>query len=135
MTTDETITITLDAEAARVLQAAVDLYQRVAMGQWGEVAEVADEMLADDSRGLFGPASAHLMEVRCAHADHPALRASPSAYLSIRQASHRAQVAGDIWVALRSGKSGEDLIDYPLTDTYIRIERGAPGPQEPSRNG
>lgn len=98
---DETTTIELDAETRRVLVQALDLLQRVAMGQWREVVEHSPNVLRPDVQALFGPASDAIMQVRSVYGIDN-LR-HPNASLGIRGAHREAHVAYDLWHALGGG--------------------------------
>ncbi len=97
----EITTLTTDAEGRRVLLAALDLFQRVAMGQWRSIPEASPEVLGMMATPFDAVGDA-LMRVRCEWTTHEALR-HPSASLGIRDAGRHAIVAYDIWHALGGG--------------------------------
>ncbi len=88
------ITLELDAEAARAVIAALDLYQRIAMGQWREIIDASPAVLGDDvDSGELGVA---LMALRGRWTTVDALR-HPNAFLKIRTTHRTARVTYDIW--------------------------------------
>lgn len=94
-----TTTITADPDAVRVIRNALDLYQRVAMGQWREILEHCPEVT---DAGMFSGAGDALMVVRTTCAKVEALY-HPNASLGIMRAGDDARIACDIWHQLGGG--------------------------------
>ena len=106
-------TITVDDEALRVIVSALDLLQRVAMGQWREVPEHAPNVVEPCGFSAVGDA---VMAARCQHTTNDHLR-HPNASLSIRSAGREAMVACDVWHLLGGGM--ESRRTDRLTDVTI----------------
>lgn len=114
-------TITTDAEGLAILARALDLLQRIRMGQWRDVAEQAPDILGDQA-GLFTEAADLLMSIRCRFTDVEALR-HPNASLSIRQTDRIGQAAYDLWHACGGGM--ESRRSDRLTDIHVDVTRAA----------
>lgn len=115
----DTTTLTVDADGRRVLIAALDLLQRVAMGQWREVVEHAPNVIDGDYAGLFGTCAEQLMHVRSSYTANPHLR-HRNAALSISGAGDDARLACDLWHALGGGM--ESRRDDRLTSANIKVD-------------
>lgn len=110
----EMVTVTVDAETADVIVAALDLYQRAAIGQWDRLVDHAEGV---ERSVALGDA---LLALRAAHAsDHRLVH--PNAGLSIATAPRRAQIAYDLWHALGGGMVERQQIR--LTDAAITVDR------------
>lgn len=110
-------TITVDDETHRVLIRALDLAQRVAMGQWREILDHCPEVT---DCGQFSDAGDWLMNTRTLCATHDAL-VHPGASLSIRGAGRDAQIACDLWHALGGGM--ESRQNDRLTNASITVTK------------
>ena len=110
------VALILDDEARRVLVQALNLLQRVAMGQWRAIPEHAPNVIASDAdRWEVGD---QLLEVRRVFAATTSLQ-HQSASLGIRGAHREAQVACDIWHALGGGM--ESRRDDRLTNVRVSV--------------
>lgn len=117
---DTPVTIMIvDQEAQRVLLQALDLYQRVGMGQWRAVAEASPDILGEQA-GAFSEAAEELIRVRCQYSVDPALRDFPNASRGIAQTGRTYQVAYDLWHILGGGMPSRR--DDRLTDVLARVE-------------
>jgi hypothetical protein len=114
---DGTTTLTVDSSGVRVMINALDLYQRVAIGQWRDVAEHAPAVLGNDAH-CFSPVADQLIAIRAAACAGGPL-GHPSASLSIRGAHADAQIAYDMWHALGGGMDSRR--DDRLTSTIIDV--------------
>ena len=113
------VALILDDEARRVLVQALDLLQRVAMGQWRAIPEHAPNVIGEISVTAFEQLTDDLMLLRRQIAADAALRLYDGASLSIRQTHREAQVACDIWHALGGGM--ESRRDDRLTNVRVSV--------------
>lgn len=126
------VALIIDDETRCVLVQALDLLQRVAMGQWRAVAEHAPMVLGVASQG-FGPVGDDLTSLRQHHTPITALKHA-NASLGIRQTHRQAQVACDLWHALGGGM--ESRRDDRLTNARIsvaEVRAGHPNHEEAAR--
>lgn len=107
--------VVVDDEARGVMVAALDLLQRVAMGQWRALLDVAGGLLSDGARG---PAGEALMAVRCSFAKRVEL-GHPATSLGIRQSGRSAEVAYDVWHCLGGGMV--DRRSDRITDVEVSV--------------
>ena len=96
----ELTTIVVDAACHQVLIDALDLYQRVAMGQWSDLPQHAPLIEFNIDPHELGRA---LNRLRSDHTVDPVSLRHPNASLSIRGAGEPATIACDIWHALGGG--------------------------------
>jgi hypothetical protein len=116
MPADPTLrTITVDDEALRVIVSALDLLQRVAMGQWRVVPEHAPNVVDPFP---FSPVGDAVLAARCGHTTNQHLR-HPGASLAIRAAGREAMVACDVWHLLGGGMPSRQT--DRLTDVTISV--------------
>lgn len=92
--------IVVDAAGHHVILAALDLYQRVAMGQWSDLPDHAPNIGFHLTRHEVG---AELTRLRARHTATPAALQHPSASLGIAAAGDNARLAYDLWHALGGG--------------------------------
>lgn len=117
------VAMIIDAETRAVVVAALDLLQRVAMGQWRTIADHAPNVLGDDAYE-FSPAADVLQDVVRTWATNDHLR-HPGASLGIRGAGREAQVACDLWHALGGGMESRQA--DRLTNARIKVAEVMPG--------
>ena len=111
------VTIRCDGTTARVIRDALDLHQRIAMGQWRCIGDAAPNVTGYQ-HGSTGLGEA-LLRLRAAHTIVPALQ-HPTASLSIRAAGPDAMRACDAWHALGGGMTSRQT--DRLTDAHITVE-------------
>jgi hypothetical protein len=111
------VALILDDEARRVLVQALNLLQRVAMGQWRAIPEHAPNVLGEAAH-QFSACADELLDARCRYTIVDDL-VHPSASLGIRQTHREAQVACDIWHALGGGM--ESRRDDRLTNVRVSV--------------
>lgn len=102
-------TLVVDEAGHQVLVAALDLYQRVAMGQWSDLPQHAPNIRFHHSASEVGT---ELTRLRALHTATPAALQHPNASLGVAEAGDRARLACDIWHALGGGmpeRSGDRL--------------------------
>ncbi len=114
------VALVIDDEARRVLVQALDLLQRVAMGQWRAISEHAPNVIGPTSPAGFEQLAHDLMVVRRRNASDAALRLHDGASLGIRGTHREAQVACDIWHALGGGM--ESRQGDRLTNVRVHVE-------------
>ena len=112
--------LSIDTADRDVLVAALDVFQRVAMGQWRAVVEFAPvELLGAEAGQQFGRAADEIMAVRSVYAVNPALRHKNTS-LGIAQAGDQARRACDLWHLLGGGMLSRQ--DDRLTDTHATLQ-------------
>lgn len=114
------VTITTDDEGAQTILNALDLYMRVAMGQWDRIAEAAPDVIGFDA---MRECEDDLLAVRTAHT-HVTPLTHPRAALSISTTHRRSKAAYDLWHALGGGmesRRGDRLTDVPFTVTGAQL--------------
>jgi len=99
--TDALTTITVDTAGRQVIAAALDLYQRAAIGQWNRVVDIAAVNMTFDMTAYN--IGVELDETRARHAVRPPELRHPNASLAIHQAGEQARLAHDLWHALGGG--------------------------------
>jgi hypothetical protein len=86
----------LSTPAREVLAACLELYVRVAIGQWDRVAEAAPELLGEQA-SLFSEAASALVSVRMRYGTNEAHRTQRGAGPSAIATSEPTKVALDLW--------------------------------------
>ncbi len=114
--------ITVDPVALSVIISALDLYQRIAMGQWREIPLACVGLVDDDETSPWGRLGDQLMNLRCAYASDPNLQMYSNAFLGIRRAHRGAQIAYDIWHQCGGGM--ESRRDDRITDAHVEVSYG-----------
>jgi hypothetical protein len=111
------VILELDLEAARAVIASLDLYQRVAIGQWREIVDACPAVLGEgvNAREL-GDA---LMSLRSRWTAVEAL-CHPDAYLRIRTAHRRARVAYDVWQRMTETTERQAM---PITGAHVTVTK------------